>query len=473
MYLLALEASTTSAKAMLYDTVSGKFQVKIKAYPRMYGDSTLQDPEKVFACMVQVGREAARGKKVEMISLVNAWHSILLCDRDMRPVTPVLPWSYTGAAGLCSELRKDKAYVKEYYGKTGCMVNATYPFFKLLLLKEKGYDLKDYFVTGQGEYNTYRLTGEKVLTACLASGGGLLDIYSKEYVDLVHTQLGLGEENLPELVPYRQVYPLSREGAGLLQLEEGIPVVPANSDGGLNQIGVGALEEGVMTLSVGTSGAMRLSVPEPKLPDNPHTWCYLSPKSYLSGAATAGCCNCIDWFCKDFLQDAFTYEQLESTEEEKEEILHTPIFLPFLYGERCPGWDDKREGGFVKITGGHQLPDLYRGIQQGILFNLYHCYRLLAQTNGVPKKIKLSGGILHSRRWPQMCADIFQVPMEVDTTEQGSLLGGIVLAMELAGVIPDAAQWTPDSGGRLIPNAEKAEIYQQQYQKYIHYYELL
>ena len=71
----------------------------------------------------------------------------------MTPVTPVYLWSYTGAAQICKALRQDQDYVRRFYQKTGCMVNAVYPFFKLLLLKEKGYDLTQHYILGQGSYN--------------------------------------------------------------------------------------------------------------------------------------------------------------------------------------------------------------------------------------------------------------------------------------------------------------------------------
>ena len=66
----------------------------------------------------------------------------MLCDGAVKPVTPVYPWSYTGAAPVCKRLRRDEDYVSRYYQKTGCMVNAIYPFFKLMMLREQGYDLR-------------------------------------------------------------------------------------------------------------------------------------------------------------------------------------------------------------------------------------------------------------------------------------------------------------------------------------------
>ena len=68
------------------------------------------------------------------------------------------------------------------------------------------------------------------------------------------------------LVDYNQTFPLNEEAAAALGVKPGIPVVPTNSDGGLNQVGSGAMEEGVMTFSVG------------------HLWCYSTDNYAASNA---------------------------------------------------------------------------------------------------------------------------------------------------------------------------------------------
>lgn len=68
------------------------------------------------------------------------------------------------------------------------MVNAIYPFFKLLLLRKQRYALESYRIVGQGTYNTYKLTGKWVVTDSMASGTGLLNIQKKDF------DLGLLEE---------------------------------------------------------------------------------------------------------------------------------------------------------------------------------------------------------------------------------------------------------------------------------------
>lgn len=465
MLVLILESSTTSAKSMVYDTETGNCEIKVKPYPNMSGDATVHDACEVFRTTMEAGREISGGRKIDMISLVGTWHSLLLCDSDMSPVSPVYQWSYTGASRICGRLREDKDYIYDYYNKTGCMVNAIYPMFKLLHLREKK-DLSQYYIMGQGTYSTYRLTGKRVITECMASGTGLFHIHNRRWDEELLKQLGIREEQLCRLISYNKTCPLSKEGAEILGLEEGIPVIPANSDGGLNQLGAGAMKNGSMTFSVGTSGAIRFTANMAELPSSPSTWCYMSPKSYLIGAATSGCCNCIDWFCENFGVGK-KYGELELSDAVVED---TPVFLPFLFGERCPGWNDERMGGFVGVRPHHGIKELYRAVQEGILFNLYQCYQELCKMAGRPKCVKLSGGILQSGVWKQMCADIFQKEMEIDEVPHGSLFGGAVLAMELLGVIEDVCEYEVEKKELIKPDYENAGVYQRKYQTYLKYY---
>lgn len=470
MWILALEASTTSAKAMLYDTSTGAFEEKTKPYGKMHDEGVLHDAETVFTCMTEAGKAISRGKEVDIISLSGAWHSVMLCDKNMNPVTSVYPWSYMGASKICRNLRNTPKFVDEYYKSTGCMVHATYPFFKLLHLREQGYELNKYFVMGQGTYNNYRLTGRRVTSRCLASGSGLLNIHTKEYDEKYLQMAGIEKEQLSALTDSSQTFPLSGQGADMLGQREGIPVVITNADGGLNQIGVGAIQENVMTFSVGTSGALRISTAGPIIPKSRGTWCYLSPRGWLSGAAISGCCNCIDWFVERVAGGEVDYGQFE---KDTEKILETPVFLPFLFGERCPGWNDERSGGFVELKPHHSVSDMYRSVQQGILFNLYHCYRLLTEVSGEPEKIRLSGGILHSKVWTRMCVDIFGKEMEIDETKQSSLMGAVVLAREIIGDLKDIGEYKPLTKEVIKPDMSRNKQYAEQFKKYLSMYEAI
>ena len=466
--VLVLESSTSSAKAMVYSSERGVLDVRTVAYTGVGEDLTRHNADEIFAQTAGLGRELAQGHHIDAVALSGTWHSVMLAEEDGTPVTQVYLWSNTEASDLCRKLRTDADYVYHYYHRTGCMVSAIYPFFKLKMLAEQGYDLSKYRILGQGTYNQFRLTGRFEATNCMLSGSGLLNIHTLQMDEECLRELGISATQIGRVTTYEETSPLTEEGARILGLTAGIPVVGACSDGGLNQVGAGALGEGVMTFSVGTSGAIRLSTKAPVLPDHPGTWCYYSPVGYLSGAATSGCCNCVDWAKQRLFPASFSYKDAEAGYTEKEKA---PVFLPFIYGERCPGWQDERGGGFYDIAGIHDAYDLYHSVQEGTLLNLYHCYRILTKENGRPTRIMLSGGILNSPAWSQMCADIFGEQMDVADLDQSSLLGGAVLGLHAAGALEDVRSFTCPTVRTIMPNPDKKAYYDQHFERYLHWYE--
>ena len=117
MRILALEASTTSAKAMFYNTDTGSIRVETKEYGKMYEDQILHAPEIVFEKMMEAGYKVLNGERADVISLGGTWHSVGLfsMERECTPITPIYQWSYTGASKICKELRMDEKYVNNFY----------------------------------------------------------------------------------------------------------------------------------------------------------------------------------------------------------------------------------------------------------------------------------------------------------------------------------------------------------------------
>ena len=468
MKILVLESSTASAKAMLYDTEKGIVKVTGKTYPAEVCDIVTQDADGMVEAVFAAGREAAAGEEIAAVALSGIWHSLLVCDSACRPKSKIYTWAYLGAVAQADAVRATAGLPQKIYQTTGCAVHAMYPLYKAMKLKEEGVIGRDDRIFHQGDYLYYRLTGEVLTSDCLASGSAMLNLKTKRFDGEMLELCGLTESMLPEVVDYTQTRPLSRAAADAMGVNAGVPVVTCHADGAMNQVGAGALRPGVMTFSVGTSGAIRLAVPEPVLPKNMGTWCYIAPGKYLSGAATNGACNCSDWFMKDVLQGTKTYREVEDAIELR---LSNPYFLPFLFGERCPGWQDNRTGGFAGLTGAHKVPDMFYAILEGVLFNLYHCYGILTGIAGKAAEIKVSGGVLKSKLWSKMLVDIWQQPVTVSENEQASMLGAAALGAHAAGALADLADFG-DPGERVMqPDPSMAEYYAKRFEKYLALYQ--
>ena len=469
MLVLALESSTSSAKVMLYDSDLGIVDVVSSEYDSLISKGNIADTEGVFRLTMELGKRLASGREIAAIAVCGTWHSIAICDKKLNPVQGTYYWNYMEPAESCLKIRKNIEMTNELYTRTGCMPHVTYMRQAMLYLKENGLSFEDKLLISQGAYNFYKLTDEYCESRATVSGAGLLNIHELEYDDYVLDLLGIGKDQLGRLVSRDDIVPLSKEGADFLNLSAGIPVVPAHPDGALNQY-ICDYNPRNMSLSVGTSGALRMNTEQPVLPESHALWCYYGVDSRISGAATAGACNCINWFVRKYVDDNWNFDQLEQTEDIEKKA---PIFLPFLFGERCPGWNDDRRAAFFDIDDSHSIKDTYRAVQAGIVFNLFQCYNELKKVNGEANKIVLSGGILNSESWTQMLADIFEVEIACMETIDASTLGAAALALQAAGESEKADKMRENNiltAKTILPRPGLSSYYKEQYDRYLYYY---
>jgi len=431
MIILALEASTTSAKTMLFDADTGDVRVRSRRFDLDGADAAVRDGDAICAQLWDLGRESAAGQPVDLVVLSGTWHGLTLRTRDLAAVTPVMEWPYTGAQELCERLRRDEAFTRWFHDRTGCMVNASYPVFKLLHLRERGVQLAGALALDQPSLIFARLTGEVWTNPSLASGTGLLNARTGEWDADVIDRLQLGDVVLPELHPSTATAPLTAEAAAALGLRPGIAVLVPGPDGGLSQVGDLATEPGEMTFSMGTSGALRIATRHPSPSAPLSMWSYRSPVGPLSGAATSGCGNCVDWARERLFGADADYADLETLLSA--DLVDLPVFLPFLFGERSPGWQDQRRGGLLELQPHHTRAAIYQGVLEGISYSLYHCYRELTAVHGEPRRIVLSGGVLSSPMWTQLTADVFGADMELSPRQHSSIVGAVRMGLRAAG----------------------------------------
>lgn len=274
MLVLSLESSTSSAKALLFDTEKGVVDSKNRVYSPDICSDGKTDTDAVFQLTMSLGKEIASGKSIDAIAICGTWHSISVCDDSMVPVTPTFSWEFMEPSEQCKKIRKDEQLTQEIYTRTGCMPHVTYPRHALIHLKENGFDLKGKKIISQGAYNFFSITGVFAESISTVSGSGLLNINTLKYDDFILDYIGIDESQLGALVNYSDIAPLNAKGASMLGISAGIPVVPAYPDGALNQVSNGAVVQGKMTFSVGTSAAIRFSSDRPVLPKNGQLWCY-------------------------------------------------------------------------------------------------------------------------------------------------------------------------------------------------------
>jgi len=468
MRILALESSTTSAKAVIYDSDTATVTTQSERFEFTSDDPAARDADEAARQVFALGRAHLAGTTVDLVTLCSTWHGVTLQTPEGTSLTPVYLWPYLGAEAVEERLRRDRDFVAWFYGRTGCMVSAIYPALKLRMMAEGGVDPSSGIIMDDGSVMFQRLTGRFATTASLASGTGLLNTFDVAWDDEVPGVLGLGTLQLPEIVPSRTHAPLTAQAAEWLGLPAGTPVLAPGPDGGFNQVGDGATKPGIMTFSMGTSGALRVVASAPKISQHQSTWCYRSPDGWLSGGATNGCTNTVDWVRETVLGNA-GFADIES--RLRPDRADVPTFLPFHFGERCPGWNAHRRGGFVGLEPAHDGIALYQAVLQGVLFNLRQCFQELVDLNGQPDRIRLSGGVLSSPFWTQMAADVMGADLEMSQQQNQSAVGAIRLGLTAFGLDEEGPGLSSAPLGTVRPNRDLADYYHERYAAYVKAYD--
>ncbi|MDD4796971.1 MAG: FGGY family carbohydrate kinase [Eubacteriales bacterium] len=467
-YILTLESSTSAAKAAVYDDSGAMVQLVQQPWP--WTQVELQDAPQLLDTLLCCGKQAAQGYDIAAIGLSGIMPSLLLCAADMRPLSPIWTWAHTGSRHTVARYAHDTALVDGLYRRTGCPAHTQYPLWQLVYRREQGDPAyrAAAVVTTQVGYVFARLTGQALSSRATESSSGMFNLAARDWDDEALALAGVTRAMLPPLAEADDHRPLCTQMARALGVGSGIPVSVGAPDGLLNQIGSGALGHGAMTFSVGTSGALRIAVPTPSTSGGRNTWCYYIAERYLAGASTSGAGSCISWF-RSLFAPGVPFAQLE------QEALSAagddlPIYLPFNFGERAPGFDAARLGAFEAMTGSQHRGHFYRAVLEGILFNLYHCYELLSAKTGQPSQIRLSGGITNSPLWMHIAAELFNREMLLHEGEHASLNGAAALALKAAGLMAALDDYQPQIIGSILPDGTLRPALIRRYAAYLEHY---
>lgn len=235
------------------------------------------------------------------------------------------------------------------------------------------------------------------------------------------------------------------------------------SDGYLSTIGVNAIDSDHFALNVGTSGAVRTIVDQPKIDQNASYFCYpVDQKHYLLGGPVNNGGIVFNWARQTLFDADETPQDYLNVAQSAPAGSRGLIFLPYLGGERAPIWDANARGSFVGLTRMHQKTEMARAVIEGIIFNLYDAAFSLIKNTKKPVAINATGGFLKSDFVRQLCADIFNVPIVTMKEQQSGTLAAMFLARLALNWNKDIAEIKEftDEERVYFPNPENAGCYQ-------------
>lgn len=397
------------------------------------------------------GSLARRNRKPDGITLSSVFHSFLAYDRNLRPVSQLVSWADTRSQPLVTDLKMSGLDLLSVYKRVGCPLHPTYPFLKIAwLLKEQPELRRQSPRFGSiKDYAFMLLTGRWVVDRSIASGSGMYNELTLEWDKELMQFLGIAADSLPEVVSTTYSYPLSAEAAQRTGLPSGLPIVIGAGDGVLVNVGVGAVQPGQMSATIGTSGAVRILSDRPRTDEKGRTWCYnLTDDRWVLGGAINNGGIILRWLRDNFGQAEQAEAKKLGVDPYALLILAAGkvpagsdglILLPLLLGERAPYWNADARGVLFGLTLGHGRNHLIRATMEGICYQMNSILLVLEQVAGRAGDIRVSGSFTRSDFWLQMLADVFGKTLHVPEISEGVAFGAAVLGFVSAGVLNDIA----------------------------------
>jgi xylulokinase len=486
-YLLGIDISTTTAKALLIDSAGkvlavGSTPLELSTPRPLWSE---QDPEawwqgivdSIRKVLAQTGVDAAR---IAAMGLTGQMHGLVLLNQDGKVLRPAILWNDQRTGAQCDEIRArlGKENLIRITGNDA-LTGFTAPKILWVQQNEPEVYAQARHVLLPKDYIRFRLTGEYAMDKADGSGTILFDLKQRNWSPEVLAALGIPADWLPPTFEgpefTGQVTP---EAAGITGLRAGTPVAAGGGDQAAGAVGVGAVQPGVVGLVVGTSGVVFATTPSALIEPQGrlHAFCHAAPGMWHLMGVMLSAAGSLQWY-RDTLAPGMSFDELLKEAEPVPAGSEGLQFLPYLSGERTPYPDPLARGAFIGLTLRHGRGHMTRAVLEGVAFGLKDSFELIRNAGlGEIRQVRASGGGVKGALWRQILADVLETELvELNTTEGGAF-GAALLAGVGAGKWKDVAsacEATIQVTRRTTPEPKNFAAYRSAYTLYGELYPLL
>jgi xylulokinase len=478
--LLGIDVGTGGTRAVLLDEVGRVLSVATAEHAPMASPQlgwAEQDPRDWWraarlAIKECLSKASANAREVAAIGLSGQMHGLVMLDAGGEVLRPALIWCDQRTEKECQAIteRLGAKRLMELVANPA-LTGFTLPKIWWVRAHEPEVWSRVRSVMLPKDYVRFKLTGARATDVADASGTLLFDVVNRRWSAEMLQASDLQPEILPQVFESPQITGrVSNDGAAASGLREGTPVVAGGGDQAGGAVGMGIVEPGNVSATIGTSGvvfaATSRPVVEPK--GRIHTFCHAIPGRWHVMGVTQGAGLSLRWFRDQFCPGT-SYDELMKEAAQAPAGADGLLWTPYLMGERTPHLDPNARGALVGLTAQHTRAHLIRAILEGVAFSLRDTFTIFRDL-GVPvKSIRLGGGGARSRLWQRIQADVYGMRVDLIAAEEGAAYGAALLAGVGAAVWPsvEAACGTSVHVAKQVePIAKNAELMNGRYEEY-------
>ncbi len=486
-YFLGIDSSTTGVKALLLDEkgeVAGTATTELalstpkplwsEQNPADWWDGAANSIRRVLK------DTGLSGDAIAAIGLTGQMHGLTLLDEAGQVLRPAILWNDQRTGAECDDIRSrlGKERLIQITGNDA-LTGFTAPKILWVQKNEPEIFAKVRQILLPKDYVRFKLTGSYATDRAGGAGTLLFNLAERSWSSEVLAALDIPAAWLPPTHEGPEVTGhVSAAAAAATGLKAGTPVVGGGGDQAAQAVGVGAVEPGIIALTLGTSGVVFASTdapfvePEGRL----HAFCHAVPGRWHLMGVMLSAAGSLRWY-RDTLAPGTDFDTLLTPAADIAPGSEGLLFLPYLTGERTPHPDPLARGAFVGLTVRHNQPHFSRAVLEGVAFGLRDSFELMKSAGLAEiKQVRVSGGGARSPLWRQILADVLNVELVTVNTTEGAAYGAALLAGVGAGLWPDvdtACRQSIKVTGSTPPQPEIAARYGPLYAQYRELYPAL
>jgi xylulokinase len=485
-YFIGIDSSTTATKTLLMTGDGRVIGVASSSYdyetprplwseqrPGLWWQATVDSIRQVLA------DTGVTPTDVKGIGLTGQMHGLVLLDKAGQVLRPAILWNDQRTGAECDEMRA-KMGRQRLIDITGNDALTGFTAPKILWVKNNEPEIYGRIaqILLPKDYVRFKLTGDYAMDKAGGAGTQLFDVRQRDWSAELLAALEIDQAWLPSTFEGTAVTGiLSTAAAAATGLPAGLPVMGGGGDQAANAVGTGAVVDGSVALSLGTSGVVFASSDVPIVEENGrlHAFCHAVPGKWHLMGVMLSAAGSLRWF-RDTLAPDANYDGLLAPAAAIPPGSEGLLFLPYLTGERTPHPDPLARGAFVGLTVRHTRAHMTRAVIEGVAFGLRDSFELMKNAGLSPiNQVRASGGGVKSALWRQILADVLQAEIVTINTAEGAAYGAAILAAVGTGAfgsVETACTQLIQVTGRTTPGMDTA-VYDQIYPLYRQLYPAL
>lgn len=432
---LGIDLGTSGVKVVLLEpsgTIIGTVSAEVITSHPETGWSEQNARDWWMACKTAVRdlqrNHTAACAAVRSIGLSGQMHGSVLIDRHNECIRPVILWNDARSTAEATWLAETFPAFTDVIGSLP-MAGLTAP--KLLWLfhhEPDSFERIDCLLSPK-DYLLLKLTGERRTDMSDAAGTLYLDVHRRTWFQPMIAATHLEIRQFPRLCEGTSaVGTISASVAKELGLSRKIVVAAGGADNPASAIGLGAADPGDSFVTLGTSAAVVSITDRPlrRIVDGVHGFCHALPdRWYGMGAILCGA-SALRWVTRvlSISDEQVLLDRVAGAVPVAGSVpTGTPLFLPYLSGERTPHNDPNVRGGFMNLTLETSAASLGYAVLEGVCFALRDAMRAVEKSGLEVRDSSLVGGGAKSDYWAQLMANV--MGRELRTLKGSALSAGI------------------------------------------------